>query len=853
MISAFANITWKQWRQHTLRTLLTLFGIALGVAVFFAVRTANVTLINSLTTTIEKIAGKATLQISGGESGFPAGVWETVKETPGVKIAEPAIEVIAHTAFEDGGNLLIVGVDMLGDGQLREYQFDDSSSQIANPLLALTQPDSILISRAFADKHGLKEGDQLPLFTSQGRKDFIVGGVFKPSGLGEVFGGQIAVMDVLNAQFVFGRGENFDRIDVMNEPDVSVEELRRRLRERLPAGLEIERPSSRGQGLESAVKGMNIGMTVTSLLALLVGMFIIFNTFSISVNQRWKEIGVLRAIGVERKNIRRMFLGEAAVMGLIGSALGIALGFWLSVVVEFVMGSVASQLYGLVSTRQAPLFRWDFAALSFTLGVVASIIAAWAPARAAAQLDPALALHNIETRQRESVLGPARLVAGAAMVLTGLALIRFAPMRADLYIQFSYAVLIVLGMVALLPKLSELTARALRPLMDRLFGAEGALAVDSMIQAPRRTSATVGALMIGLMSVFATAAYIESEREVFDRWMRRAINADLVVTTTEGARSRTWHFDEALASKIAALPGVKRIENVRFTFLPYADDSVALVALELDSWFARMRLEIQGADAATAREQTTKGEGVLVAHNFATRYGLWVGDRVRLQTPTESFDRPIVGVIEDYSSEKGTIFLDRGLYQRYWNDAAIDIINVNLEPGVERVAFKSELQRALKGRQRAFIYTQEEWRAWILRLLDQFFALMQMQMLIAIGVAALGIVNALIISTAERKRELGVIRAIGGLRGQLRKMILLEAVVIAVIGIVTGAIAGAFNTYFLTRTASVMIGGYTIPFAFPVKIILMALPITLTIALLAAWHPARRAVNLRVVEAIGYE
>ncbi|MGH9937080.1 MAG: ABC transporter permease, partial [Blastocatellia bacterium] len=127
MITALANITWKQWRRHRLRTLLTLLGIALGVAVFFAVRTANVTLINSLTTTIEKVAGKATLQIAGGESGFPESIWETVKDTPGVRIAEPAIEVVAHTAFEDEGNLLIVGVDMLGDGELREYQFDEAN------------------------------------------------------------------------------------------------------------------------------------------------------------------------------------------------------------------------------------------------------------------------------------------------------------------------------------------------------------------------------------------------------------------------------------------------------------------------------------------------------------------------------------------------------------------------------------------------------------------------------------------------------------------------------------------------------------------------------------------------------
>src|SRR5262249_53570875 len=150
---------------------------------------------------------------------------------------------------------------------------DESSSEIGDPLVALAQPDSILISRAFAEKHKLKEGDNLPLFTSQGKKDFTVRGIFKPAGVGEVFGGQIAVMDVFNAQYCFGRGRNFDRIDLMNEPEISVEELQKRLRERLPVGIEVERPSMRGQGLENTVRGMNVGMTVTSLIALLVGMF----------------------------------------------------------------------------------------------------------------------------------------------------------------------------------------------------------------------------------------------------------------------------------------------------------------------------------------------------------------------------------------------------------------------------------------------------------------------------------------------------------------------------------------------------------------------------------------------------
>jgi len=853
MFAMLAQITWQQWRQHRLRTALTMLGIALGVAVFFAVRTANVTLLSSLTTTIEKLAGKTTLQVTGGESGFPEEIWDIVRDTPGVKVAEPTIEVIAHTAFEDEGNLLIMGVDMVGDRELREYQFDEEHSEIGDPLVALAQPDSILIARPFAEKHQLKEGDKLPLFTSQGKKEFTVRGIFQPKGMGEVFGGQIAVMDVFNAQFVFGRGKNFDRVDLMNEPDVTVAELQQRLRSRLPAGLEVDRPAARSEGLENTISGLNIGMTVTSFIALLVGTFIIFNTFSIAVNQRWKEIGILRALGVERPNVQRMFLGEAVVMGLLGSICGLGLGFGLAVVVERIMSTIADQVFGLVSTQQPPVFRWSFAAMSLALGLMASLVAAWLPARAAAQLNPAAALHNIEMRQREAMLGKPRLVIGVVLVALGLALVHFSPVKAGLYVQFSYAVLMILGMTVLLPKLAEWTARALRPAMDRLFGSEGVLAVDAMIQSPRRTSTTVGALMIGLMFVFGTGAYVQSNKRVVDRWMQNSINADLFITTTEGTRSRTWHFSEELAEKVAALPGVKRLENVRFTFVPYADNSVALVALEFAGWFARATLEVEGANRSTVERQVTTGEGVIVSRNFAIRYSFGVGDRLKLETPTEALERPIVGIIEDYTSEKGTVFMERSLYKQHWRDAAIDIIDINLLPGIDRVTFKQQLQRALKGEQRAFIYTQEEWRANIMKLLDGFFVMTYMQMLVAIFTAAVGIVNALVISTAERKRELGVIRALGGERGQIRKLILLEAVVIAIIGVVTGVLAGMCNTYFLVRTASAMIGGFTIPFEVPLKLILISLPIIVLIALAAAWWPARRTMNLKVIEAIGYE
>jgi putative ABC transport system permease protein len=855
MFFALASVTWQQWRQHKLRTTLTLLGIALGVAAFFAVRTANRTLLGSLTLTIEKLAGKATLQVIAGEAGFPEEVWEVVRSTPGVRIAAPVIEVIAHTALADGGNLLIIGEDTLGEQGLREFQFDETATEISDPLVYLAQPDSIIVSRGFADKHRLKEGDRLPLFTSSGRREFTVRGVFQPTGIGEVFGGQIAAMDVFSMQVVFNRGRNFDRIDLLNEPGVTVEELQARIRERLASfpAIEVTRPASRGKGIENAVSAMSLGMTIASFIALLVGLFIIFNTFSISVSQRWKEIGVLRALGTERGNVQRMFLGEAAVMGLLGSMIGVGAGFALASGAARIMGQIAASIYSYVSTPEDPVFRWDYAIAAFALGTGASVLAAWLPARAASRLNPSLALHNIETRRRESVLGWRRIAAGFGLILLALGLIRFSTVRYGLILQFSYLAILSAGMIALLPALSQWIARLLRPLLDRLFGSEGVLAADAMIQAPRRTSATVGALMIGLMFVFSTAAYVRSYQQTVSGWMDRMINTDLIVAGTEMARSRTWHFSEEVSQKIAALPGVRRVEEVRYTFVPYRGDSIALIAINLDGWFARVKDVVDDGEEARARELSTRGEGVLVARNFAFRFGLGVGDRLRLDAPTGPFEREIVGVIEDYTSEKGTVFLDRALYKQYWGDAAVDMIEINLERGVDRLAFKRELERALAGEQRAFIYTNEEYKSWVMNLIDGFFVLNYMQMAIAILVAGLGIINTLIISVSERKRELGVIRALGGMRGQIRRMILLEALAIALIGVVTGAIAGALNTYFLVRTAALMIGGFTIPFRFPLTLVALTLPVVILIALLAAWWPAHRAVNLRVVEAIGYE
>jgi putative ABC transport system permease protein len=374
-----------------------------------------------------------------------------------------------------------------------------------------------------------------------------------------------------------------------------------------------------------------------------------------------------------------------------------------------------------------------------------------------------------------------------------------------------------------------------------------------MIQTPRRTAATVGALMIGLMFVFSTASYIQSYRQMIDRWMNQVLNADIFVATSAMLRSTSYHFTEDLGRRIAALPGVTRVENVRFTAIPYRGDTPAVIAIEMDGFLARSQDAIEGADTRTIHDQLTRGEGVLVSRNFALRFGVGVGHRLTLESPTGPLERPILGFLDDYRSEKGTIFMDRALYKKYWGDDAVDFIDVDLNPGVDQQAMKQQIERLTGGSFHAFVYTNAEFKRWISSLVDQFFTLNYMQLVVAVIIAILGIVNTLLISVSERRREIGIVRAIGGLRSQIRKLVLLEAVAVAIVGVIVGSLAGMLNTVFMSHTVSIVLAGYSVPFYFPWEFVLLSVPVVTAVSLVAGWWPARKAACMQVIEAIGYE
>src|SRR5580765_2586213 len=388
-------ISWPYFRKHILRTVLTIAGIVLGVAVFVGMHTANQSVLFAFNHTIDRIAGKTELQVTAGETGFNEEVLDTIQSAASVRVAVPVIEAVVDSRIAGEGNLLILGTDMTGDRSLRDYDLDSGDEAVIDdPLVFLARPDSIILTKEFADKNRFAVNGQLTLGTVLGNRAFTVRGIMKSSGLSSAFGGNLAIMDIYAAQKMFGRGRTFDRIDIGVKEGVTIAQAQAELRERLGPGFQIDPPSGRGQQFEAMTAAYSMMVNISSLFALFIGMFIIYNSFAIAVTQRRSEIGILRALGATRQQIRWLFLGESAVTGVIGSIVGVFFGVLIARAIAASIGGLISDVYGVAQRADDIATSPVLLAGSLVIGMATSVIAAVIPARQAAAVDPVQALQK---------------------------------------------------------------------------------------------------------------------------------------------------------------------------------------------------------------------------------------------------------------------------------------------------------------------------------------------------------------------------------------------------------------------------------------------------------------------------
>ena len=837
-------------RKHKFRWFLTIAGIVIGVAVLVGMHTANQSVLFAFQRTIDQIAGTTQLQVTAGDGGFPEEALEQVQAIPEVRAAAPVIEAPVDSGFPGQGKLLILGVDMTGDRNVRDYNLEESPDGIIDdPLVFLAQPDSLIVTRAFADATNLKTNAKIPMQTMAGERQFTVRGIMKSGGLASAFGGNLAIMDVYSAQKVFGRGRRFDRIDIMTKEGANVDAIEAKIQQALGPGYTVEKPSARGAQFASTAQVFSAISDITSIFALFIGMFIIYNTFEIAVTQRRGEIGILRALGATQAQIRQLFIAESAIAGLIGSLIGLLCGLAIARGIAGYIGDVLGETYGIAQRAEEISLEPKLLIAALIAGTLTSIIAALIPAWNAARIDPVKALQK--GRQQAISEGTSRFRRYAAIIVlvTGMAL-SFSKIHALFYVGYLLA---IIAAVLIVPTASNFLTRVIRPLMKRLRPVEGTLAADSLIEAPRRTAGTITALMLSLALVISLAGAARSSYDAVLGWMNVTLSPDLFLSPSESITARGFTFQGSLEEDLKRVTGIETIQPVRSFRLRVRDIPVLLIAAPFESLHARVKSAVVAGNDDTMWKEAAQGKGVIVADNFAILRGFKLGDTIDLTSPSGPAPMKILGIITDYSDQQGAILMDRAVYKRYWKDDTVSIFRLYLTKGANPFEVRKAIVDQVGSHTRLFIFTNRDLREYVIKLTDQWFGITYVQIFVAMLVAVLGIVNTLTVSISDRKRELGVLQAVGGLRNQIRGTIWMESLMIGFIGLVLGLVVGAvqlFVTIELTRTD---VAGLRLEYEYPFHMALMLLPGILTVAWLAALGPAEAAVRGSLVEALEYE
>ena len=844
-------LSWPYLKKHVLRWTLTIAGIVLGVAVFVAMHIANSTVHSAFDKTVQRIAGATQLQVSAGEFGFPEEVLEQVQNVSEVEVAVPVIESTVETAVPGQGNILILGVDMTGDRSLRDYDLEDGDDTIIDdPLVFLAQPDSILVTREFAERNGYSVNAKLPLHTIQGDKLFTIRGIMASTGMAQAFGGNLAIMDIYALQQVLGRGRRFDRIDLKAKDGIRIEDARTAIRRAVGEGFEVDPPSSRGEHFDALMRSYTMATSVSSLFALVVGMFIIYNSFSIAVAQRRSEIGILRALGATQGQIQRLFLLESVVAGLFGSIVGVLGGTVMAVGVSTYMGDLTEQVVGVAQRVEGLTVEPWLILVALSIGLGTSVVAAWIPARSAAMVDPIQALQKGKFQAISEVENRRRRNAAVGLVVVSGICLYFSTWKPAFYTGY---ILMILAGLLIAPTFSLLLAKGLRPLLKSLLPAEGTLAADSLIQSPRRTSATVSALMLSLAMVVGFGGFTNSIYVSMDEWMSTALNPDLFVGPSANLTNRSLTFPAEVGKQIEAVDGVDQVQLVRDARVLFKGTPIMVVSVEAEKLLTKVKRVPIAGDLKEMHLLTATGKGTIVSDGFSALQKVTVGDIVEIPTPSGMLKLPVVGVVRDYSDLQGAIFIDRSLYLKYWDDTSVNVARVYLKPGADGTAVRQGIMSSLAGNYRLLVMTNKEVRAYVLKLMDQWLAMTYNQIAVAILVAVLGIVNTLTVSITDRRRELGVMQAVGGLRNQIRRTIWLEALSIGTIGLVLGMSLGAINLYYSLGMIKRDLGGLDLDYIYPVGFMALMIPVILLAAFVAAIGPAESAVRGSLVEALEYE
>ncbi|MEY4578620.1 MAG: hypothetical protein RL701_3323, partial [Pseudomonadota bacterium] len=664
------TVSIPRMREHRARTSLTVLGVALGVAILIAVKIVSDSVMAGVSATVDNIAGKADLQLSTASSGFDESLLDQIHAVPGVYKATPVVQQPA-TILAPGANgdrLLMLGVDLLGteDEYFRDYNSKELTTIKKDSLEFLNSTSNILLSRQVADKFHLKLHDKLSLQTDHGGEEFEIWGFIDgKDGVGRAFGGSLAVMYYPAMQMAFGRGDHIDRVDVAVTPGADAGEVSTRLQTALGGGFNIERPATRGERVSNALAAVKSSLSLASMIAILAGGMLVFNTMAVSLGQRRKELATLQALGTTRWQLVKLFTLEGILIGMVGSATGVVMGLGLSRILLDIAGRAVSRVYVQQAITDVHI-RWQALLFGFVTGIITTTLASAIPAYKVSKgkVSETLKSGTAMTPTAPRRIGRADVMAVVLLVAAWFAMEKIPPRNRAPVGAYVACFLVLLAGRVLLPRVIQGVHALISFTLSRVLGMHGRLANDNLPRDLGRTAATTTALMAGVGLTLGLATFNVGFVGSLNTWSAQSVPGDLYVTSgasISGLSSRNIPMEPELGGKIATVEGVEAVQFLRLADYDYQSFPIKLISSDtamFEKYGTRKYLEGSTADDVKVRH----GE-VEVSENFSHRFNVHRGDTVKLSGNAGAVDFKVAAVVVDYSSDIGTIRLDRTIYQ----------------------------------------------------------------------------------------------------------------------------------------------------------------------------------------------
>ncbi|MGP0031852.1 MAG: ABC transporter permease [Acidimicrobiales bacterium] len=831
------KVTLKGLLTHKLRLALTALAIVLGVTFISGSLVLTDTLHDTFTTLVGnvyqhidfEVRGDAVLNSGGSavRNPIPESLLSSVRRVPGVAYADGSVTGYAQyvsdgNAISNGG--ATVGISFDPDRQLSPFQLTEGR--------APTSPDDVVMDLGTARKYHFRVGDHVHILLPGSPQTFTITGLLKFGTADNLAGTTIAAFNLPTAQKLFGLGGELNAINVLTTPGADKAEVQRAIARFLPPGVEVVTGQTvvneETSDINQALSVFSTALVIFALIALFVGGFTIFNTFSITVGQRTRELALLRIIGASRRQVFRSVLLEAAIVGLVASLIGLALGVLAAKGLEVLLSG-----FGVSLPSGSLVFGLRTVVVGLAVGIGVTVVSAISPARRAVRIPPvaAIAARGAEfevSSRRRVILGGGSVFVGVVVLGAGLAASKVALVGLG-------AVGIFIGVGMLAPIAARPMASAIGRPVARLLGISGRLGRENSMRSPRRTAQTAAALMVGLALVSAMSVFGASLSKSVTNSVENAVSADLIVTGPSSG------FPNSVVKAVSGVPGVIASSTVYQGQFEFKGSLSTVVGVSTKHLADTLILQMK---AGRSRAALAAGQ-MLIDTTTAKDDHLSVGSSAPVKFALTGDSAMRIGGIFQPNALIGHYLVGSGFFLDHFTDPLP--IGVLLKTD-GRAGIFTAVNNATNPYPNVGVQTRSQFEASQVAKVNQLLGIVYALLALAVLIALIGIVNTLLLSVFERTHEIGLLRAVGMKRRQVRAMIRSEAVILslfgAVIGIVVGTGLGTALASSLKRSQEITV------IAVPVWSLVLFVFIAALLGLVAASWPARRAAKLDVLSAI---